>query len=78
MRPKPQKLAKRARFEILQKKSNNMPRVVCVEKSKHGLRFEIRPSYDDVPMTSQCPTDGQSSCRPAERHGIDYFIPQFS
>ena len=57
------KLAKRAHvdFEVLQK-SRNMPRVVWAAKSKTGLGFEIRASYDDIPTTSQCATDGQSSC----------------
>ena len=38
--------------------------MLCVgwaEISKTGLRFEIEPSYDDVPMTPQCASDGQSS-----------------
>ena len=39
-----------------------MPRVVWAEESKNGLRFEIEPSYDVVPTTPQCPSDGQSSC----------------
>ena len=39
-----------------------MPYVVWAEKSKTGLGFEIGPSYDDVPTTSQCVTDGQSNC----------------
>ena len=39
-----------------------LPRVVWAEESKHGLRFEIGPSYDVVPTMFQCPSDGQSSC----------------
>ena len=39
-----------------------MPHVVWAEESKTGLGFEIRSSYDDAPTTSQCITDGQSSC----------------
>ena len=39
-----------------------LPRVVWAEESKNGLRFKIGSSYDDVPTTSQCPTDAQSSC----------------
>jgi len=31
------------RFEVLQKKSSNMPRVVRAEESKTGLGFEIGP-----------------------------------
>ena len=38
-----------------------MPRVVWTEESKNGLRFEIGPSYDDVPAMFQCVTGGQSS-----------------
>ena len=45
------------------KKSNTLPRVVWVEESKNGLRFEIGPSYDVVPTRSQLVTDGQFSCR---------------
>ena len=37
-------------------------RVVWAEEPKNGPRFEIGPSYDIVPMTSQCPSDEQSSC----------------
>ena len=44
------------------KTSSNMPRVVWAEESKTALGFEIRPSYDDVPTTSQCATIWQSSC----------------
>ena len=39
-----------------------MTDVVWAEESKNGLRFEIRPSYDDAPTTSLCQADGQSSC----------------
>ena len=53
---KTQKLVKRARFEILPKKSSNMPRVVWTEESKTGLGLEIWPSYDNVPTTFQCAT----------------------
>ena len=44
------------------KKSSNTPHVVWAEESNTGLGFEIGPSYDDVPTTSQCATEGQSSC----------------
>ena len=54
------KLVKRARFLVFLK--NNFSRVVWAEESKNGIRFEIGPSYDDVPTTSQCLTDGQPSC----------------
>ena len=37
------------------------PRVVWAEEPKTGLGFEIGPSHDDVPTTSQCLTDGQTS-----------------
>ena len=37
------------------------PCVVWAEESKNGLRFEIGPSYDDVPAMFQCVTGGQSS-----------------
>ena len=57
------KMVKQGHFEVLRKKSSTLPRVVWAEESKNGLRFEIGPSYDDVPMTSQCPTDEQPSCR---------------
>ena len=50
-------------FEVLQKESSTWPRVVWAEESKTGLRLEIRPSYDVVPMMSQLVTDGQCSCR---------------
>ena len=39
-----------------------MTDVVWAEDSQNGLRFEIRPSYDDAPTTSHCASDGQSSC----------------
>ena len=39
-----------------------MTDVVWAEESKNGLRFEIRPSYDDAPTMSPCQADGQSSC----------------
>ena len=38
-----------------------MSRVVCAEKSKTALGFEIGP-WQEVMMTAQCLTDGQSSC----------------
>ena len=52
-------------FLDVTKQSSILPHVVWAKakESKNGLRFEIEPSYDDVPMTFQCPTDGQSSCR---------------
>ena len=59
---KTQTLTKRARFEILSKKSSIMPRVVWAEESKTSLGFEIGLSYDNVQMTSQCSTAWQSSC----------------
>ena len=37
-----------------------MPRVVWAEEPNTDLGFEIRPSYDDVPTTSQCATAWQS------------------
>ena len=52
-----QKLVKRGHFELLRKKSSNMPRVVWAEESKNGLRFEIGPSYGDVQTRSQYATD---------------------
>ena len=51
-------MTKRAGFEALQQKLSNTPRVVWAEESKNGLRFEIGPSYDDVPTRSQCVIDG--------------------
>ena len=39
-----------------------MPRVVWVEEPKNDLGFKIGPSYDNVPTTSDCVTEGQSSC----------------
>ena len=35
-----------------------MPRVVWAEEPKTGLGFEIRPSSDDIPTTSQFLSDG--------------------
>ena len=55
-------MVKRGHFEVLRKKSSTMTGVVWAEESQIGLRFEIRPSYDDAPMTSPCQADGQSSC----------------
>merc|ERR1711966_389562 len=49
-------------FTFYQKISSNLPHVVWAKESKNSLRFEIGPSYDDVPTTSQYLTDGQSSC----------------
>ena len=40
-----------------------MPRVVWVEESKNGLKFEIGPNHDDVPTRAQLLTDRQSSCK---------------
>ena len=34
---------RKARFEVLQKKSSTLPRVVWPEESKTGLGFEIEP-----------------------------------
>ena len=45
-----------------EKKSSMLPRLVWAEESKNALRFEIGPSYDDVPTASQCLTGGQSCC----------------
>ena len=53
-----------------------MPRVVWAEESKHGLRFEIRPSYDDAPTTSHFVTDGQSSCRETEKRPFVFVLGQ--
>ena len=39
-----------------------MPHVVWAQESKIGLGFEIGFSYDDIPTTSQCATDGKSTC----------------
>ena len=55
-------MVKRRHFEVLQKKSSNMPRVVWAEECKNGPRFEIGPSYDGLPTRSQYAADGQSSC----------------
>ena len=38
---KSQKQAKQARFEVLHKKSSNMPCLVWAEESETGLGFEI-------------------------------------
>ena len=38
-----QRPVKRGHFEILQKKTSNMPRVVWAEESKTGLGFKIGP-----------------------------------
>ena len=56
------KMVKQSYFEVLRKKSSNMARVVWAEESKNGLRFDIGPRYGSLPMRSQCPSDGQSSC----------------
>ena len=56
-------MVKRGYFEVLRKKSSTITDVVWTEESKNGLQFEIRPSYDDAPMTSHFVTDGKSSCR---------------
>ena len=45
------------------KKSSALPRVVCAEESKTGLRFEIGPSHDVVQTRSKLVTDRQSSCK---------------
>ena len=58
---KNRELVKRAQFQVLQK-SSTLPRVVWVEESKNSRGFEIGPSYDNVPMTSQCATVLESSC----------------
>ena len=51
-----------------------MPRVVWAEESKNGLRFEIGPSYDNVPTTSRCLTDGQSSYSAAVGSQLGYLL----
>ena len=56
------KWSNEAVFRFYEKKSSNMPCVVCAEDSKKGLRFEIGPSYVDVQMRSQLVTDKQFSC----------------
>ena len=47
-------------------KTSNLPNVVWAEESKNCIRFEIGPSYDDVPtrfqLVTELVTDGQSSC----------------
>ena len=43
-----QTLAKRARFEVSQKKSNNMSCVVLAEEYKTGLKFETGASFNDA------------------------------
>ena len=48
---KMQKLAKQARFEILQKKLSNMPRVGWAEESKNGLGFKIGPRQQKCQRT---------------------------
>ena len=55
-------MVKLGHFEVLRKKSSNIPRVVWAEESKNGPRFESWLSYDDVQTMSQLVTDGQSSC----------------
>ena len=52
------------------KKSSILPRVVWTEESKNDLRFEIGPSYDDVPTTSKCASDGQSSRMSSPSHRV--------
>ena len=57
------KWSNEAILRFYEKIPSNIPRhVVWAEESKNSLRFEIRPSYDGVPMASICLTDGQSSC----------------
>ena len=48
-----------------------VPLVVWAEESKNRLRFEIGPSYDVLPTTSQCPSDGQSGCKKSR------FMPEW-
>ena len=52
-------------FEILPKQSSNMPHVVWAEESTTSLGFEIGPSYDDVPTTSQRRSNVQLPGNPA-------------
>ena len=59
--PPTRRVVKRVHFEVLQNISSNMTRVVWPEESETGLGFEIKPSYDNVPTTSQLVTDRQSS-----------------
>ena len=49
-------------FRFCKKKSSALSRVVWVEKSKNGIRFEIGSNYDDAPTTSQLLIDGKFSC----------------
>ena len=44
------------------KKSSTLPCVVWAKEFKNGLGFEIRPSFDDIPTSTQLLTDSQSSC----------------
>ena len=56
------KVAKRAHFEVLRQKSNDMPRVVCNEESKTGLGFEIGHRQQKCWCEAQRAIDGQPSC----------------
>ena len=50
-------------FEILQKKTENMPHMIFSEESRTGLGFEIRHRQQKSKMLvyAQCLTGGQSS-----------------
>ena len=51
------KIGRTILFSGFTKKLSTSPHVVWAEESKTGLRFEIGPSYDIVPMRSQLLTD---------------------
>ena len=48
------KKRQKGRFEGLQKKYSNMPRVVWAEESKTGLEFEIRPRQKNDSVSPVC------------------------
>ena len=54
-------MVKKGHFEVLRKKSRNKPRVVWIEESKNGLRFEIGPSYDGLPTQKNIPERSEFS-----------------
>ena len=53
-------MVKRDRFQVLQKKSSWLPRVVWAEESKTGLGFKIGPRQK-MPVYAQLVTNAQSS-----------------
>ena len=57
-------MVKRGHFEVLRKKTSNMPREVWAEESKNGLGFEIGASYDDVQTRSQLVQWTATTCPP--------------